>query len=163
MTTTPSRRSLLRASVWAAPAVSVVAAAPAFAASTPGEPRPTLAGRADGPSEYADSGSTVYGIYVTNTGTEPIAGGTLTALLPDPGDGYSFSGVAGMLWNYADTFPDGQIAFRYDPELAAGEESDILLLLINSDDRSQSPVPVANLLLTAPGYDATVLPLTVPF
>lgn len=153
------RRTLVGAA-WAAPVVALAASAPSAVAS---EAQTLLGARADGPTEYAESGSTVYAVYITNTGTETLDAGTITALLPEPGDGFSFSGFSGLLWSYADPFPDGQIAFRYDLALPAGEESDILLLLIDNNDRSQNPVPVADLLVTAPGFGVTVLPLEIPY
>lgn len=154
-----TRRTAITAA-WAAPVVALAVATPAFAAS---DDRPQLSGRAEGPTEYPEGGASTFGVYVTNTGTGTIPATALVAILPDDDPRYSFSGVSGLLWNYASTSPDGAIAFQYEYDLAPGEESDILLLLINSNDRSQTPVPVANLTLTAPGFRARVVPLPIVY
>ncbi|WP_440709493.1 hypothetical protein [Herbiconiux sp. YIM B11900] len=156
---TVTRRTVVGAA-WAAPVVALAVTAPGAAAS---DLRPLLSGRADGPTEYPESGSSVFGVYVTNTGPDPIPAGALAAILNDSDPRYSFSGVSGLQWDYSDSFPDGKISFSYLYELAPGEESGILLLLIDSNDRSQVPTPVADLILTAPGFRAGTVALSIVY
>ncbi|ROP56778.1 MULTISPECIES: hypothetical protein [unclassified Rathayibacter] len=156
----PLARRTLVGAAWAAPVIALAVSAPSAAASGT---LPPLGARAEGPAEDVASASTAYRVYATNTGSAPLEGGSVIVVLQDPGSGYSFAGFNGQQWSYADGFPEGRIALRYDPALAAGEESGILLLLIASDDRTQSPVPVADLVITAPGFDVAVLSLTVPY
>lgn len=154
MTSLPSRRGVIRASVWAVPAVSIVAAAPAFAASV----APALSARSDGSEEDPDSGGTFFfGIYVTNTGSGPIPAGGLVAFLPDSG-GYSYSGSSGVQWSYGYDALNEVTTFTYTSELAAGAETEGLSLLIN---RTQSSAPTAYLSAAAAGYDGATVPLQI--
>ncbi|GLK18481.1 hypothetical protein [Herbiconiux flava] len=159
-TTAPVARRTVIGAAWAAPVIAVAVATPAHAASTP---RPQLAGRADGPEEYPDGGASTFGVHVTNTGAETIPAGSIVATLTDSDPRFSYSGFSGQLWNYTSSFPDGSISFQYDAELVSGDETDILLLLIDSADRSQSPVPVAELVVTAPGFRAATVPLPIVY
>ncbi|ROQ15444.1 hypothetical protein EDF54_0306 [Rathayibacter sp. PhB93] len=156
----PLARRTLVGAAWAAPVVALAVSAPTAAASGT---LPPLGARADGPAEYRPSSSTEYRVFVTNTGSTPLEGGSVIAVLQDPGDGYVFDGYNGQQWSYAYGFPEGRVALRYDPALAPGEESVVLFLLIANTDRTQSPVPVADLVITAPGFDVTVLSLSVPY
>lgn len=107
--------------------------------------------------------TTAYRVFVVSTGGGTIDSGTITVVFPDPGDCYSFAGFGGQTWNYAAQSSDGQVALRYEAALDAGDESEVLLLFLASDDRSQTPSPAAYLMITAPGFDVTVLPVEVPY
>ncbi|KQQ00542.1 MULTISPECIES: hypothetical protein [unclassified Rathayibacter] len=80
---------------------------------------------------------------------------------PDPGGRLLVHRLRGP-WNDAAQSSDGQVALRDDAALAAGDESDPLLLFLAGDDHSQTPVPVAYPVITAPGFGITVLPIGVP-
>lgn len=154
MTSLPTRRSVIRASVWAVPAVSIVAAAPAFAASG----APALSARSDGSEQDPDSGGTFFfGIYVTNTGSGPIPAGGLVAFLPDS-RAYSFSGYSGLQWSHGYDALNEVTTFTYTSELAAGAATEGLSLLIN---RTRSPAPTASLSVVAAGYTDTTVPLEI--
>jgi len=154
VTSLPSRRSVIRASVWAVPAVSIVAAAPAFASSV----APALSARSDGFEQDPESGGTYFfGIFVTNTGSGPIPAGGLVAFLPDSRS-YSYSGYSAGQWEDGYDPLSGATTFTYISELAAGEETEGLSLLLN---RTRSPAPTAVLSVVAAGYTDTTVPLEI--
>jgi len=70
VTTTPSRRTVLRATAWTAPAIAVVAAAPAYAVSA--EPDTTIGLAAAGPDSYPSIRYLEWDVTVTNPTPDPV-------------------------------------------------------------------------------------------
>lgn len=95
VTTTPSRRTVLRATAWSVPSVSIVAAAPAFAASTPG-PTGFRVNAAPTPGLYANEQVRWLAIGAHNPTTAPLS---ITIFLLDTSDPVPWE-VAPKSWTW---------------------------------------------------------------
>ncbi|MGN0063498.1 MAG: hypothetical protein ACI379_04595 [Nocardioides sp.] len=144
-TPAPSRRSVVRTAAWAVPAVSLVTAAPAFAATGDPVQRGTLDVVYHTGTRVAWATGTasvvVQQLDVRNLGPEPIPAGALTIVVDMPEEwGNSVSWVSGTgnyegnldttRWNMP-TFGSNTVTFTSKPganAMAAGEKIEFLTL-----------------------------------
>ncbi|MFW6775212.1 hypothetical protein ACOACO_13080 [Nocardioides sp. CPCC 205120] len=146
----PSRRTVLRATAWSVPVVSVVATAPAFAASAPGSPVLALA-LSEGPAP--DPAMRRVTVSATNPSTSPLE---LTVVMPwhaaggsqlfevDYGSGWAFVGDGTIVTGWLTVAPSTTApSFWVDYVVPAGVSEDITLTL------------------SAPGFDSVAAVVTL--
>lgn len=122
-----TRRNVIRSAAWVAPAVVVVSAAPAFAASTTGtltiDPGSTRYGPTPVEPEFGAYAVIFRGFTITPsvTGSGPL---TLTVTKPSGFDIYDdYTPAAPSLWTRigSPVFQETTLVYRYDGVITAGQ------------------------------------------
>ncbi|MCJ1688452.1 hypothetical protein [Rathayibacter sp. VKM Ac-2927] len=162
-----SRRSVVTAA-WTTPVIVAAISAPAASASATLK---QLSVRSAGPELYSQGTRiSFYIFWVTNLGDATIPAGTLTVSLKEGPDFWfsGFSGLAGT-WDYG-PLTDDTLSFVYYldvPPGTAGNEDDetypLLMYLESSLPEDTQPPASATFVVTAPGYEPSVLTLLVPY
>lgn len=155
VTSTPSRRTVLRATAWTAPAVAVAAAAPAYAASVATVVTGTLVSTRN-PDDVTVTGT------VTNLGTTPVM---VTLTITIEADSEQATGGSGNLngWAYVafDFTASGRgVRFIGTREITGGQTVPAPQI---TADFAQTASGTSTMTITTPSPATATSPAPVPF
>lgn len=151
-TSTPTRRTVLRATAWTAPVVAVTATAPAFAAST--APSGFVLRAVNNSTASADDAR-----RVTFTVTNPAASSIVaTIFIPESGPGaarpYAFDSTTPWVFDFGDGY------FTYTCTIPPMSDSAAVFFEWSSDSTTRETVTVS---ASAPEFAAVAVAVTLPF